>query len=533
MAAENHKDHKEGLGRRSMLKALAGIPVLGVFGFEALRKIRYDSNHNVRKEIIQELGLEDLLSSVKQVTKTSGDVIRIGVAGFGVRGTQLTQGLGFMEKSRFQKELAAQKERGDESLLSQINHGNFNVALCGICDVFDEHAEKGLAVAQHDIFTGGDIAKKHPVKRYRHYHEMLADPAIDAVIIATPDHHHARMAIEGVKAGKHVYCEKAPVHREDEIQPLYEAVKGSGMVYQLGHQIPQNAVFQQAKEIVKRGLLGNISHVETTTNRNTPSGAWIRHTYKSGKLKSGSEQSIDWQQWLGKAPDVPFSVKRYYSWARYSEYDTGLFGQLFSHEFDAVNQLLSLGIPDLVSATGGQYYYTDFGDIPDVLHTSFEYKTKGTTLTYSANLTSSKSRPRTIYGKEASMTIGGDLTLTPDGNSERYAGLLEKGAVDPSWPMLEILQGSNLADAVDAASSASTAYYASRGLTTTAIDGQVWNVAQLHLKEWLDCIRTGATPSANIEKAIQEAVVIAMADISYREQCRTSWDPVNQKILRI
>ncbi len=138
---------------------------------------------------------------------------------------------------------------------------------------------------------------------------MLADPNIDAVIVSAPDHHHAQMSIDAVKAGKHVYCEKAPVHREDEIQPLYEAVKNSGMVYQMGHQIPQNAVFQQAKEIINRGLLGNISQVETTTNRNTPSGAWIRHLDNSGEPKPGDEKSIDWKQWLGKAPEVPFSIE--------------------------------------------------------------------------------------------------------------------------------------------------------------------------------------------------------------------------------
>ena len=131
------------------------------------------------------------------------------------------------------------------------------------------------------------------------------------------------------------------------------------------------------------------------------------------------------------------------------------------------------------------------------------------------------------------MTIGGNMTLTPDGNSERYKELLKKGVVDPSRPMLEILEGSTLSDAVDAVSSASTSYYASWGLTSTNIGGQVWDVTSLHLKEWLDCIRHGGEPSANIEMAIQEAVVIAMADISYREQCRTEWDPVNQKILRV
>jgi hypothetical protein len=60
-----------------------------------------------------------------------------------------------------------------------------------------------------------------------------------------------------------------------------------------------------------------------------------------------------------------------------------------------------------------------------------------------------------------------------------------------------------------------------------------WDVTQLHLKEWLDCIRNGGEPSANIDKAFEEAVVIAMADISYREQRRTSWDSVNKQIVRL
>jgi len=516
-----------------MLKALAGIPVLGAFGFETFRKFSHDTINDSRKQVISELGLDDLLSSVKPVTSASGDLIRIGMIGFGVRGNQLSKALGFMEKSDFEQELADQKASGDDSLRSQMSHGDLNIAITGICDVFDLHAEKGMTNAQHDIFTGGDIARKHPVKRYRTYHDLLADPNIDAIIIAAPDHHHAQMSIDAINAGKHVYCEKAPVRREDEIQPLYETVRNSDLVYQMGHQIPQNAVFQQAREIINRGLLGKISQVETTTNRNSPSLAWIRHITRSGKIKPGDAQSIDWKQWLGKAPQVPFSIERFYSWARYFDYDTGLFGQLFSHEFDAINQLLRLGIPSMVSATGGQYFYTEFGDIPDVLNTSFEYADRGTTLTYSANLTSSKIRPRTIYGRDASMTVGGDLSVTPDIKSERYADLLERGLVDSSRPMLEITQGSDLSSPIDAVTSASIRYYASRGLTTTSIFGRMYDVTHLHLKEWLDCIRHGGTPSGNIEMAIQEAIVISMADISYREQCRTSWDPVSKEIIRV
>jgi predicted dehydrogenase len=526
--AVNPEENKLGSDRRKVLKALAGLPVLGVLGLQVLRKTKYDKTHNLQKQILNELGLDDLMMSVKPVTESrSKETLRIGIVGFGIRGTQLSSALGFMEKSAFDKKLSS------GSIDSQLKYGHLNVAITGICDVYDSHAEKGLEIARQDIFTWGEIEKKHPVKRYRYYHDMLADKNIDAVIISTPDHHHAQMTIDAVRAGKHVYCEKGIVIREDEIEKVYSAVKESGLVFQMGHQNPQNAVFQQGKEILRRGMLGNISQIETTTNRNSEEGAWIRHLDKYGKLKPGDEKSIDWKQWLGSAPYVPFSVKRYYSWARYFDYDTGLFGQLFSHEYDAINQLMNIGIPDKVVSTGGQYYYKDFGDIPDVLHTNFEYPAKGFTLTYSANLTSSKDRPRTIYGKDAWMSIGGDLSLTPDRNSEKYADMIKKGLVNHWSPMIEIKKGSGSITALDAVSSATTKYYEDRGLVSTNIGGQTWDLAHLHLKEWINCIRHGGTPSSDIEKAYEEGVTLVMADISYREGCITKWDPVKKKIIRL
>lgn len=521
------KDNSSGIDRRDMLKALAGIPILGALGIQVFRKSAYDDKHNIQQEIIRELGLEDLMNAIKPIRHLQGDLIRLGIAGSGSRGIQLASALGFMEKSRFDQTV------GNGSLDAQITEGNLNVAITGICDVFDLHAEQGLATAAHDIHTGGEFASGHPVKRFRHYHDMLADPNIDAIIISTPDHHHAQMTIDAIQAGKHVYCEKSLIHREEEIYRTYKAVKNSALVFQLGHQYPQTAAFQVAQEILKRKWLGKISHVETTTNRNSPNGAWIRHVDSEGNIKPGNAQNIDWKQWLGKAPEVPFSIRRYYSWARYFDYDTILFGQLFSHEFDAVNQLLHMGIPKTVFSSGGQYTYKEFGDMPDVLNTVFEYPEKELTLTYSANLTSSKSRGRTIYGQDAAMTVGGTLSVVPDGSSIQFADLLERGLIASDSPMMELLQGSTSASVVDAVSSATAQYYASRGLTSTSIGGQSWDVTHLHLKEWLDCIRNGGTPIGNIEKAFEESVVIAMADISYRENCRTEWDPEAQEIKRI
>ncbi|MFC2090257.1 Gfo/Idh/MocA family protein [Bacteroidota bacterium] len=523
---KQESDNKPGIDRRNMLKALAGVPVLGAFGWQVLRKSNLEKKNNLRQEIVNELGLNDLMDSVKPIQESNGDLVRIGIVGFGVRGTQDAEALGYVAKSRYDANPGMAQD-------ANFKYGNFNVAITGICDVFDLHAEKGMEAASFDLHSKGEFAVKHPAKRYKHYHDMLADPNIDAVIITTPDHHHAQMTIDAVKAGKHVYCEKSFIHREEEVYAVYDAVKNSNLVFQVGHQIPQNAVFQQAKEIIQRGLLGNISHVETTSNRNSNDGAWIRHLDSKGNPKPGDENSINWKEWLGKAPEAPFSIERYYGWARFFDYDTGLFGQLFSHEYDAINQLLHIGIPDTVDSLGGQYYYKDFGQIPDVLQTTFNYPDKGLTMVYSANLTNSKNRPRTIYGKDASLTVGGHLALTPDGQSEQYADLLKQGLINPNKPMLEILKGQSLNSAVDAVSSATTSYYANRGLTSTNVDGREWDVTHLHLKEWIDCIRNGGTTSANIDMAFVEGITIAMADISYRENCRTKWDAENKRILRV
>jgi len=521
------KETAKGIARRDMLKALATVPILGALGIQVFRKTAYDDKHNIQEEIIRELGMEDLMNAIKPIKHQEGELIRLGIVGFGSRGSQLARALGFMEKSEFNQTV------GNGSLDAQIQDGNLHVAITGICEIYDMHAEKGMTTAVHDIHTGGTFASGHPVKKYTHYHDMLSDPGIDAIIIATPDHHHAQMTIDAIQAGKHVYCEKSLIHREEEIYSTYEAVTNSDLVFQLGHQYPQTAAFQVAQEILRRKWLGKISHVETTTNRNSPNGAWIRHVDSEGNVKPGDAQSIDWKQWLGKAPEVPFSIRRYYSWARYFDYDTILFGQLFSHEFDAVNQLLNMGIPETVFSSGGQYTYKEFGDMPDVLHTTFEYPQKELTLTYSANLTSSKSRGRTIYGQDAAMTVGGSLSVVPDGSSKLFEDLLERGLIDPGSPMMEMRPGSNTASVVDAVSSPTAQYYASRGLTNTSIGGQNWDVTHLHLKEWLDCIRNGGTPVCNIEKAYEEGVVIAMADISYREKCRTRWDPDKRRIERI
>lgn len=511
-----------GMGRRTLLKALAGVPVLGLFGAGLWDKQNYDSGK--RTSLVKELGLDkmEFPGSDYGTVKHTGDLIRIGVIGFGTRGTQLSNGLGFMHPDDVKKK---QLNGTFEDWMAQEY---LNAAITGVCDVFDINAAKGITTAENMVRPGGDEAPELPVKRYRTYHEMLADKDIDAVIISTPDHHHARIAIEAAKAGKHIYCEKSVAHNEQELNELYETVKSSPIVFQLGHQITQSVVFQQAREIMKKDILGKITLVETTSNRNTANGAWIRHLDAKGNPKPGDESIIDWKQWLGETPYVPFSVDRFYNWTKWFAYDTGLIGQLFTHEYDAVNQLLRIGIPASVVSSGGIYYWKDNREMPDSLHCVFEYPQKDLTLLYSGNLASSRGRGRVFMGHDASMELGNNIIITADRNSTKYKDGIASGVIDTDSPMLTYNPG---AGQIDAVTSASDKYYAARGLTTTLINGRSVDVTHLHIREWLNCIRNGGAPSANIEMAFEEGITCIMAHRSYVEKRRMEWDPVNRKIV--
>ena len=187
-----------------------------------------------------------------------------------------------------------------------------------------------------------------------------------------------------------------------------------------------------------------------------------------------------------------------------------------------------MGIPKSVVASGGIYYWKDNREIPDVLHAVFEYPDRDLTLIYSANLASSRSRGRVFMGHDASMELGESLSIMADYDSTRYKKKIEEGVIDTKVPMISISPGSGNIDAV---TSATEKYYASRGLTTTNINGQQVDVTHLHIKEWIDCIRNGGVTSANIERAFEEGVACLMAHRSYLEKRAVQWDPINRKIV--
>ncbi len=522
------KDAEKGktLNRRDVLKGLATIPVFGPFLYAFFRKKWLDDQR--KKEILAELGMNGEAPAVlpKTAVKKPRGLIRLGIIGFGSRGEALAHAAGFAHPDWIEmKKKDARENRLDKGLEAFLNQDDLNVALTGICDVFDVRAERGLAASKNDIRSDGGTGLSTGATRYRTYHELLESDEIDAVIIATPDHWHAQMTIDAVNAGKHVYCEKCMTRTIDETYSVTEAVKNSGMVFQLGHQGRQQESYIKAKQIVEKNILGKITLVEVTTNRNSPNGAWVYDLHEEG-----SPETIDWEQFEGPAPHkVPFNRERFFRWRCWFDYGTGLAGDLLSHEYDATNQILELGIPKSAVASGGIYFFQDGRDVPDVFQAVFEYPERDLTLMYSATLANGRGRGKVLMGHDAAMEVGYSLNVTADGESTRYKEKILNNIINTSLPLFTYRPGLK---GIDTVTSATERYFMTRGLMYTMRGGRPINTAHLHIKEWLDCIRNGGQPSCNIDRGFEAAITCHMATVSYLEGRKVEWDPVNRKVVQ-
>lgn len=516
---------KRSIGRRDILKGLVTLPVFGPFFYLLGKKHMLDNLK--KKEILAELGVEGKAPAVlpKTTMKKHGELIRLGIIGYGGRGEHLVRAAGFAHPDWVErKKKDAEKNKFDKALEIFLSQDDMNVVLTGVCDVFDTRAERGLTSSKNDIRPGGGSGALQGAKRYRHYQEMLQSKDIDAVIIATPDHWHAQMTIDAVKAGKHVYCEKCMTRTIEETFKVTQAVKKSGVVFQLGHQGRQQESHIKAKMLVERNILGKITLVETTTNRNSPVGAWVYEIHKDGNPKT-----IDWEQFQGPAPHkVPFSLERFFRWRCWFDYGTGLSGDLLSHEYDAANQILELGIPKSALASGGIYFFKDGRDVPDVFQAVYEYPDRDLTFVYSATLANSRGRGKVFMGHDASMEVGYSLTVTADYDSTRYKDKIRNKIINLALPLFSFQPGSK---GIDTVTSATEKYFATRGLYYTYRAGKRVDAAHLHVKEWLACIRSGRHPSCNIDRGFEEAITCHMATISYLEGRKVTWDPVNKKIV--
>jgi predicted dehydrogenase len=435
------------------------------------------------------LGAGDHLVSDESLTGDNAtdhreETLRLGLVGFGKRG---------------------------EELCHEVLHSGQNTEIIAVCEVCNERLETGVAAA-------GTRATAHV-----NYQELLDNKHIDAVIIATPDHWHARMAMDAAGRGKHIYLEAPMTRTAEEAKALKEAVRSSGVIFQLGHQGRQRDLNLKARELLAGSILGQITLIEATTNRNDPEGGW-----QSGKSGGALSENIAWELFQGPAAgNRPFTPERYHYWRNYWDYGNGMSGIPLCNEFDAVNSIMDLGIPESAIATGGLYYHRDGREVPDVFQAAFEYPDKELCLLYSGTLANGIPRGTLFMGRDASLELGRILSVWVEEKSLKYKSRIQAGIIDPSAPFVNYMQDQNRVDGI---SSATSKYYADRGLVSTYREGKEVSTTRLHLAEWLNAIRGKRECSCNIDRGFEVAVAAHMATLSYREGRKMKWDPETETI---
>ena len=222
--------------------------------------------------------------------------------------------------------------------------------LVAVADIYDGRRERAQEVWGKQIFTTRD------------YREVLARNDVDAVIVGTPDHWHAQICVDALKAGKHVYCEKPIVQKLPDGHRVIEAEKATGKVFQVGSQRVSSIVFAKAKELLASGIIGELNMVDTWLNRRAPQAAW-----QYSIPPDATPERIDWDRFLGNAPKVPFQPEHLFRWRNYRAYGTGIGGDLFIHLFSGLHFMVGSNGPTRVLGTGGLRYWNDGRDVPDIL----------------------------------------------------------------------------------------------------------------------------------------------------------------------
>lgn len=266
-----------------------------------------------------------------------------------------------------------------------INLGLIGSGIQGIYDATTALTVNGVKlVAVCDLYTGRlDRAKElwgNDISVSRDYREILDRKDIDAVIIATPDHWHKKIAIEALKSGKAVYCEKPMVQKFAEGHEIIKAQKETGKVCQIGSQGMSSLGNEKAKQLYEDGAIGEMVMLDMFNDRYSAEGAW-----QYPIPPDANPDTIDFDTFLGRAPKVPYEPVRFFRWRNYKDYGTGVAGDLFVHAFSTLNFILSSHGPTRAISTGGLRYWKDGREVPDVTLTFYDYPETKTHAAFNAS----------------------------------------------------------------------------------------------------------------------------------------------------
>lgn len=382
------------------------------------------------------------------------ETIKIGVIGIGPSSTP-AMGFGHVQR-----------------ICALAKEGTAKVQIVAISDVAKPCLERGVAHAA----TEQGIA----VDGYRDYTELLARHDLHGVLIATPEHWHAQMAIDALINGLDVYLEKPMTLRLDDALRLRATVHANDSVLQVGTQYMQLAKYHKAKELIASGAIGKPTFTQTSYCRNNKEGEWLYGIDE--KVVPGAE--LDWNAWCGPLGRCDFDPAVFFRWRRYRKWSTGIIGDLLVHVTTPLVWALDQGWPVRVSASGGHYVDAAMEN-HDQVNLTVEFE-KGHTMIIAGSTSNEAGLEVMVRGHKANLYLGGnDCVLRPE---RIYAEEIEEQTF-PSAPM------------------------------------EVANDQDAHRLHWLRCMRTRATPLADVDTATKVMVIVDLATRSMWDQSAYTFDP--------
>jgi predicted dehydrogenase len=242
--------------------------------------------------------------------------------------------------------------QGDTRVALQVP----GVKLLAVADCYQGRLDHSKELWGNDVFTTRD------------YSQILTRDDIDAVIVATPDHWHKQAAIDAMRAGKDVYCEKPMIHLYSDGPAMIEAARTTNRILQIGSQRVSSIVYAKAKELLAAGAIGQLNTVTAHWDRNSSLGAW-NYTVPL----DADPETCDWPRFLGTAPKIPFNAEQFFQWRKWKAYGSGVAGDLFVHLFSGTHFVTGALGPTRAMATGGLRFWKDGRDVPDVMLALFDY----------------------------------------------------------------------------------------------------------------------------------------------------------------
>ena len=329
--------------------------------------------------------------------------------------------------------------------------------IVAVSDVYAPHADAVKARSNGVATTHVD------------YREVLQVKDIDAVLIATPDHWHVKVATDALAAGKDVYLEKPVTHTLEQGAPLIHAVRSGKQILQCGMQQRSWSHFRNAVDLIQGGSLGRVVQVRTY---------WWQNYNVSWVPKPMDAALLDWKQWLGSAPEQPFSVEKYSHWRWYWDFGGGAMTDLFAHWIDVVHWALKSDAPVKAQMLGDKYIFEQW-QCPDTIQAAFRYS--GFDVSYEGMMASSIDDGGLEFrGTEAT------LKLTRGGFS-----LYREGVKSDQNPVL---------------------------LEHSFQDGTI-----SHMENFFSCIKSRKEPNAPVEAGVACARAGQIGNLAYHRGGQVTW----------